>query len=524
MTRRTISAVAAALLCAVWNGTGSSAAVADGLRFEVTAAAGLLDAPRDGRVFVVIARSATPEPRRLIGQTGMNGPLIVARDATLGGEQAATIDSGCAAFPLRSLAQLEPGDYHVQAVFDYAVDLRMVDAPGNLFSDVRREKLDPAAGVVRIELTRVVPAEQLPADTDSVRFVKHESRLLSAFHGRPIALRASVLLPSGFDAEADRRYPLCVSIGGFATRYTSLRRMAESPRFRREWAAAETPRFVMVLLDGAGPLGDPYQVNSANNGPYGEAITRELIPEIERRFRCLGTPESRFLEGGSTGGWVSLALQVFYPEFFNGVWSFFPDGVDFRAFQLIDIYKDANAYVNRHGFERPAARDVNGDTVFTVRHECQMENLLGRGDNWTMSGGQWGAWNATYGPRGADGRPVPLWDPRSGAIDRSVVEHWKQYDLRLVLEQNWATLGTKLRGKIHVYVGEADDYFLNNGVHLLDDFLKRADPPYEGEIRFGERKGHGWTPLSTTEMLRSMQARLETAGGAAAVQRGDNSP
>ncbi|MCG3126235.1 MAG: hypothetical protein CHACPFDD_01065 [Phycisphaerae bacterium] len=508
--RRT--ALAAALLCAAAHGAVAAATATDGLRFEISAAPGLLSAPREGRVLLVIARSATPEPRRLIGQTGVHGPLIVARDATLGGEAAATIDAGCAAFPRASLAELEPGEYQVQAVFDHSLDLRMVDAPGNLYSDVRREKLDPAAGVVRLELTRAVPDERLPADGENVRFVKIESRLLSAFHGRPIFLRAGVLLPSGFDHDdTERRYPLCVSIGGFATRYTSLRRMAESSRFRREWTAADTPRFVLLLLDGTGPLGDPYQVNSANNGPYGDAITQELIPEIERRFRCIGTPASRFLEGGSTGGWVSLALQIFYPDYFNGVWSFFPDGVDFRAFQLIDIYEDSNAYVNRHGFERPAARDVNGETVFTVRHECQMEIVLGRGDGWTMSGGQWGAWNATYGPRGSDGRPVALWDAKTGAIDRSVIEHWKKYDLRLVLEESWATLGPKLRGKIHVYVGEADDYFLNNAVHLLHDFLKRADPPFEGEIRFGERQGHGWTPLSTAEMLRGMSARLEAA-------------
>jgi hypothetical protein len=210
------------------------------------------------------------------------------------------------------------------------------------------------------------------------------------------------------------------------------------------------------------------------------------------------------LDGGSTGGWVSLALQVFYPDFFNGAWSGYPDGVDFRALQLIDIYKDENAYVNGHGFERPSMRDLNGDTRFTIRHECQMENVLGHGDSYTMSGGQWGAWNATYGPRGADGRPVPLWDPKTGKIDRSAVEHWKKYDLRLVMEQNWKTLGPKLRGKIHIWVGEADEFFLNNAVHLLDQFLSKADPPYEGKIIYGPGKGHGWEAISDRQMMGEM--------------------
>jgi hypothetical protein len=261
---------------------------------------------------------------------------------------------------------------------------------------------------------------------------------------------------------------------------------------------------VLLFLDGDGPFGDPYQVNSDNNGPYGDAITRELIPEVERKFRCIGEPYARVLTGGSTGGWVSLALQVFYPDFFNGTWSGYPVGVDFRAFQLINIYEDQNAYVNRQGFERPSARTLAGDTDFTVRHECQMENVMGAGDSYTMSGQQWGAWNATYGPRGPDGKPVPIWDPRSGTINRGVIEHWKKYDLRLVLQQQWKTLGPRLRGKIHIWVGEADEYFLNNAVHLLDEFLTSADPPYEGWVRYGPGAGHGWTPFSDAELFKQM--------------------
>ena len=197
----------------------------------------------------------------------------------------------------------------------------------------------------------------------------------------------------------------------------------------------------------------------------------------------------RFTDGHSTGGWVSLALQVFYPDFFNGCWSFCPDPVDFRAFELMNIYEDDNAYVNRHGFERPAMRQVNGDTVYTVRHECQVENVLGWGNRWTLSGKDWGAWNATFGPRGDDGLPKPLWNGRTGEIDRSVVEHWKKYDIRLVLQRNWKTIGPKLQGKLHIYSGDADDYFLNNATHLLDDFLKKADPSAKATIVFGATPG-----------------------------------
>src|SRR5437660_4176116 len=209
-------------------------------------------------------------------------------------------------------------------------------------------------------------------------------------------------------------------------------------------------------LDGPAPYGDPYQVNSANNRPYGDAVTRELIPHVEKKFRGVGRPYARVLDGTSTGGWVSLALQVFYPDFFNGAWSYAPDPVDFRAYELINIYKDDNAYVNRHGFERPSKRNVWGDTIYNVRHECQVENVLGRGNRWWVSGKDWCAWNAVFGPRGSDGLPKPLWDGKTGAIDRSVTEHWQKYDLRLVLTRNWKEIGPQLKGKLHICVGDAD--------------------------------------------------------------------
>jgi hypothetical protein len=288
--------------------------------------------------------------------------------------------------------------------------------------------------------------------------------------------------------------------------------MASGSDFRRMWLADASPRMIYLQLDGDGPLGDPYQVNSDNNGPYGDAITKELIPYVEQRFRAIAQPYARMLDGESTGGWVSLALKVFYPDFFNAVWSSCPDGVDFRGFQLINIYQDRNAYVDERGMDRPSKRDINGRVEFTIRRECQMENVIGLGDSWTMSGQQWGAWNAVYGPRGQNGRPVPLWDPRTGEIDRSVVGHWRKYDLRLVLEENWKTLAPKLRGKIHISVGEADNYFLNNAVHMLDDFLTKANPPANARIAFGPGRGHCWSSITELQMMQEMVDTAEQSG------------
>lgn len=494
--------------------TAGTSARSSSLRFEVTIATGLASSPKSGRLFVVLSTKNQPEPRLTIGQTGLDASPVFARDIqSFGQGVTGTIDDTCAAFPIDNLAHLPAGDYYVQALFDSNIDLKSLNAPGNLYSEPRKIRLDPSSGAaLKIELTKQVPDEALPPDTEYVRHVKIQSALLSKFHGRPVYLRAGLIVPRGFGSEPGRQYPLRIHIGGYGSRFTGAQRMmADGTGFRNTWLADGTPRMVLLYLDGDGPYGDCYQVNSDNNGPYGDAITQELVPYVEQKFRCIGQPWARVLDGGSTGGWVSLALQIFYPNFFNGTWSGFPDGVDFRAFQLINIYDDQNAYLNRHGFERPSARDLNGDVRFTIRHECQMENVMGLGDSYTMSGEQWGAWNATYGTRGADGRPVPLWDPRTGKINHELSEHWKKYDLRMVLEQNWKTLGPKLRGKLTIWVGEADDYFLNNAVHLLDAFLSKANPPYEGKIIYGAGKGHGWMAFTEREMMDQMAAAIEKA-------------
>lgn len=490
MKRRTFLIGTTAALIDV-SGCGPEARGADApLRFEVGTATGL--SPASGRLMVALAPAGTREPWRAIGEVGPRAIPTLGRDVDgFGPGKTAVLDGTADLFPLASLKELRPGRYVVQAVLSTNPDLRSLDAPGTRTSEPQTVPIDPLrSGTVALTLSRIAPPEKPPADTASVRFVRIPSAKLSAFHKRPIFLRAGVVLPTNFATEPNRRYGLRVSIGGFGTRYTAA------------WGAPPDPRFVQLFLDGDGPFGDPYQVNSANNGPYGDAVTQELIPHVEATFRCIGTGKARVLDGGSTGGWVSFALQVFYPDFFAGTWSFYPDGVDLRSFQLVNIYEDTNAYVDASGKERPAMRRRDGSTVYTMRHECQMENVKARGGKYPSSGGQWGAWNAVYGARGADGRPVPLWDPKTGRIDRSTLDQWKKYDLRCVLVENEATLAPKLRGKLRIWVGEADDYFLNNAVHRLDDALKATT--YDAKITYGPGQGHGWQPISDRQMLDEM--------------------
>lgn len=451
--------------------------------------------PIGGRVLVGIGR-----PKRLIDFTNYRPPVlpILGTDvAAFGRDTVVTLDDNSLTFPERALTTLPAGEYAVQAIFATNRDINLPTAPGNKFCDPITVKLDPATGmVVNLTLNKSY-LEESPKETATHKYLSLPSKLLSDFHGRPMVYRVGVVLPPRFAQEPQKRYALVLDIGGFGTRYTAAAHVAPDPRF------------VQIVLDGAGPFGDPYQVDSANNGPYGEALTKEVIPHIEKQYRCFGTPKTRFTTGASTGGWVSLALQIYYPDFFNGCWSQCPDSVTFERFELIDIYGERNAYVNRFGFDRPSTRTIDGDTISSVRHESQLERVLGRGNRWELSGRDWASWNAVYGPRGKDGLPVPLWDGKTGAIDRLVVEHWKKYDLKMVLEQNWKALGPRLAGgKINIWVGDSDDYFLNAAVRRLKDATERlSNPKFDGTILIEARKGHdsgGWTQR---EILDAMAAR-----------------
>ncbi|MBY0460286.1 MAG: hypothetical protein K2V38_23465 [Gemmataceae bacterium] len=470
------------------------------LKFEVKIAAELVgkeaQEAQSGRVLVGIGPKAGAP-----NFTNYHPPVlpILGADADkFTADKTIILDASSDMFPADALAKLPAGEYTVQAVFVTNRDINLPNAPGNCYSKVEKLKLDPAAGGTVALTLDARYAEPKPKDTATHKFLSLPSKLLSDFHGRPMVFRVAVALPPNFDKEPDNKYGLIVDIGGFGTRYL--------------FGAGMQPdaRFVQILPDGAGPFGDPYQVDSANNGPYGEALIKEVIPHVEKTYRCFGTPKSRFTTGGSTGGWVSLALQLFYPDFFNGCWSQCPDSVTFERFELIDIYNEPNAYVNRFGFDRPGTRTIDGDTIATVRHECQLERVLGRGGNWHLGGRDWASWNAVYGPKGKDGLPVPLWDGKTGAINKDVLDHWKKYDLKLYMEKNWATLGPKLAGKVNVWVGDSDDYFLNAAVRRFKDSADRLkEPKFDGVILIEARKGHssgGWT---RKEMLDAMAARMK---------------
>ena len=348
---------------------------------------------------------------------------------------------------------------------------------------------------------RAVPVDAHPL----VDTLVLDSRVLAEFWDRPVPLRVSVLLPHDY-AESTERYPVRYNVAGFGGRYSRVNRLVANEEFAAWWNSPDGPGVITVFLDGSGPFGDSYQLNSASSGPYGDALIEEIIPAIDAKYRTLGDA-GRYTDGCSTGGWVSLALQLFYPDDFAGTYSYSPDPVSFQRMQLIDMYADTNAFVNKAGLLRPSRRDIYGEPNLTIRDEFAEENADGPDGTYVTGQGQWGAWNALYSPRGEDGRPLPAFDGVTGAIDSTVVQHWKQYDLLLHVRENWPTLGPKLAGKIYVWMGDMDNYYLNNAMRDFDAYLRSATAPAsDAVVEFSPMKGH-CSDYSHREVLERIAAR-----------------
>jgi len=341
-----------------------------------------------------------------------------------------------------------------------------------------------------------------------VKRFRIQSDLLTRFWGHPIFIGATVLLPRGYHEHPTARYPVIYKQGHFSTR-APYRHGSGS-----EWMSDDFPRMLAVTIQHPTPyFDDSYAVNSANNGPYGDAIHQELIPEIERRFRAIPESWARVLTGGSTGGWEAAALQIFYPEFYGGAWIFAPDPLDFRNVEGINVYKDTNAYFKRHEWRTvPTPNTRNSDTgevILTSRQRNHYELVHGtRG----RSGQQLDIWSAVFGPVGADGYFKPLFDKRTGAIDPTVAEYWREhYDLRHYLQTNWGKVGRHLVGKLHFFAGRRDQFYLNIGVEHMEDYLESTrNPYYGGTFAYGGRGGHGWSPFkSRGELIRLMADHVQ---------------
>jgi hypothetical protein len=523
-----------AAILAVWSAPPASAQTQRRARFDISFPASLHAGPITGRLFVILAKKDTPAPMLQAGSWTSQTPFFAIDVDQLPPGSAAAIDNRAVGYPRHSLDEVPAGDYYVQAIVNIYTQFHRSDghtiwahmdqwegqhfnrSPGNLYSEVRRVHLDPAAGFdVKLELSREIPPVDVPPDTAWVKRIKFQSTLLTKFWGHPMYLGATVLLPKDYEQHPADRYPVIYIQGhfGLGAPFAFTDQPARTPQgqagyeFYQQWNSDAFPRAIAVTFQHPTPyFDDSYAVNSANNGPYGDALLQELIPYLEDHIRIKRDPSARLLTGGSTGGWESLALQVLHPDFFGGTWTFFPDPIDFRRYQLVNIYDDENAFlVPKSEYpipERPMTRTAEGQVMETMRQMSQLEATLGSKGR---SAQQFEAWEAVYGPVNEDGYPRPLWDKATGQINHDVANYMRDhgYDLTYYMKTNWAKLGPKLKGKLHLYCGDMDNFYLNLAVYQLEEFLKTTDSG--ATFEYGRpMKGHGWHPMSNAELVKMM--------------------
>ena len=508
-------------------------------KFSISFSKEMSDQAQDGRLLLLLSSNEKAEPRFQISD-GLETQLVFGLDVEgMKPGEDIVVDGSAFGFPIQSLKNVPSGDYFVQALINRYETFNLKTGhtvklppdkgegqqwnrkPGNFFSKPVKIKIDQAKNeTISVVMDQKIPPIEEQKDTKYVKHIKMQSKMLSEFYGRPMFVGAHVLLPEGFDEHPNAHYPLMIyhghfpsDFGGFSTEapdpkmdtsdyiprfgiygYNKFQKQ-EAYNFYKQWVGKNFPRFLVVEIQHATPYyDDSYAVNSASMGPWGDAIMKELLPEIETKFRGIGEGWARFTYGGSTGGWEALAVQMFYPDEFNGCFAACPDPIDFRAYCLVDIYEDKNAYWYDSEFKklaRPAHRNYLGQIQNTMQETNHYELALGTK---SRSGQQWDIWEAVYSPQGDDGYPKRIFDKETGEIDKSVAEYWKEnYDLRHILQRDWKTLGPKLEGKIHIYCGDMDNYYLNNAVYLMEDFLKKTQNPfYKGEVDYGDRAEHCW--------------------------------
>jgi Putative esterase len=476
----------------------SSASAAE-LEFHLRFAAAQRAEPFTGRVYVMLFARDTPQ---LAG--GVNWfrpePFFALDVKGVKPGQTMILDKSALGYPI-TLDKLPKGTYTIQAVMDLRPNAATFSrAPGNLYA-IKRQALDFAkSGVVELSLDQVFLARKFE-ETERVKIVDIESKLLTKFNGRSTRLRAGVALPASFATQPKKTYPVVYEIPGFGGDHFGAFGVAG-----RRGTTIDGVEVIHVTLDPNCYHGHHVFADSATNGPVGKALIEELIPAIEKRFRAIPKPAARLLTGHSSGGWSSLWLQVTYPDSFGGVWSTAPDPVDFRDFQRIDLYRAGeNMFADAKGAPRPIARRGTKPMLF-YKPFSDMEVVMGHG-------GQLASFEAVFSERDEAGRPKRLWDRKTGAIDPKVAKSWEKYDIRLVLERDWKVLGPKLAGKIHVYMGDLDTFYLEGATRLLGESLKKLGSDAVVELFEGKDHGSLMSLPMRQRIAKEMAAKLRAAKG-----------
>jgi hypothetical protein len=463
-------------------------------RFAVQYPAAVHKAAYTGRVYIFFSR-VRREPRR--DPDWFHPEEFIAKDVTAWkpGEplEFTSSDPKLLAYP-GPLATLDLAGSQAQSVIRFnPFERTLGSGPGNGYSQiVSLDSSGPTSDRPLFIVDQLVPQRKFPETAWRKEFIVR-SKLLSEFFGRDVTLSAAVVLPTSYESDKTRRYPTLFVVPGFSGTHYPSRFEPEFPELTHNGVD-----FIRVVLDPSCPLGHHVFADSANNGPVGQALVTEFLPALDRAFRTVADPRARYLTGHSSGGWSTLWLQITYPDHFGGTWSTSPDSVDFRDFQRADLYRRGeNLYFDPSGEPRPLAR-IGGRVMLAFPSFARMEDVLGYG-------GQLHSFEAVFSPRDRDGQPQRLWDRKTGAIDSRVAHTWEKYDIRLVLERNWKSLGPKLIHKLHVYMGDEDTFYLDGATRLLKESLIKLGSDAVVEIRPG--KNH-FTLLSVglTEQIRDEMA------------------
>jgi hypothetical protein len=529
MMKKQIAIVALLLLCT---------SVLFAQTFEVMLPTAISNKPLDGRLLLLLSKSTAGEPRFQISDDEATQQVFgMDVDQWKPGTKK-QFDASAFGYPVETIKQITSGNYRVQVVLHIYETFKRKDgnivklpmdrgegqhwniAPGNLYSTTQDIKYTPETSFrLMLNLDQKIPPIKEPEDSKYVKHIKIQSKLLTEFWGRPMYLGAHILLPEGWENHLNVKYPLAIYHGHFPDDFGGWRTtppdenlvpdtvkrfnligynkivQQEAYDFYKMWTGPDFPRVIAIEIQHANPFyDDSYAVNSANIGPYGDAITFELIPEIEKRFRGIGEGWARFMYGGSTGGWEAMAAQVFYPDQYNGSYAACPDPIDFHHYMTVDLYNHKNAYYAEGPFRktpRPGHRDYLGHVNAMVKDMNFREFALGSKGR---SGDQWDVWEAVYSPVGKDGYPKRVFDKKTGDIDKEVVNYWKEnFDLTHIVQRDWPKIGEKLKGKLNLYVGDMDNFYLNNAVYSAEDMLKKlTNPSCNCEVDYGDRAEHCW--------------------------------
>lgn len=430
---------------------------------------------------LLIFMTADAKPSEMIAPDFMNPEAVYISGTeitNLTSGKIIEINADALAFP-RKFSDAPKGEYQIMALLDRDHSYTYNGAgAGDIVSAVVKISM-PAAETV-LTLSKIIPERktEIPAN---VKLVEFESSALSAFWGKPVKVEAAVILPPSYDADKNQKFPTVYLVHGYGgTHFSQVRAAAMLNKLMSE---KKIPEMIYVGLNARTTLGHHVFADSANNGPWGTALVNEFIPFLEGRFRMDAAPSGRFLSGHSSGGWSTLWVMINHPDFFGGTWSTAPDPVDFRNFTGPDLTKNPaqNFYKNAGGEDYNLVRD--GDkNIMSFRQYAAQEKVLG------YYGGQLASFEAVFSPKGADGQPLPLFDRETGTIDSVAQRSWEKYDISKYLQSNWKTLAPKLKGKLHIIVGTADTFHLDEGVRLLETELKKLGS--DATFEYVEGKNH----------------------------------